>query len=576
MNRLSQITLLFIFVFIFAAGSFYYPKWKQGNAEATISWDVSGYYFYLPAVFIYKDVKQVSFGETVLSKYHPTPDLQQVFRHHSGNYVMKYTAGQAVLFSPFFFIGHAIAGLSDRYPADGFSFPYQVCIGIGMLLYACLGLYVLRKVLLYFFSDTTTAITLLVVFFASNYLNYSVIDGAMTHNTLFLLYASLLLFTIRFYEKPSLRYAIAIGFTAGLATLVRPTEVICVIIPLCWNIVGVKDFKERISFIRQKITIYLSAAFVFLLIVSIQSIYWKIIAGEWFVYTYRNEGFDWLHPHIIHGLFSFNNGWLIYSPVLLLTIIGFVFLFRTKRQLFVTVSLFTCIFIYTCFSWQQWWYGASLGQRAMIQSYPVLALPLASFFSYALRRQLILFFAVPFLVMCTWYNLWMTHQAHRGGYFRAGEMNEAYLRAIFLKNNISPDAQLLLDNQEVLRGRKEPIASQEVMYGPVVIDSAHPFSKEYDLTVKPGTKWIRAYASVMMPVKEWDLWKMPQFIMRFYKDGKIIKTNFVRVSRVLSDGEKKEIHFDAALPQGVGRCTLLFWNEGSKALRVDWVTAFCF
>lgn len=39
----------------------FYPKWKKGGTEAALSWDVCGYYYYLPAVFIYKDVKKVAF-----------------------------------------------------------------------------------------------------------------------------------------------------------------------------------------------------------------------------------------------------------------------------------------------------------------------------------------------------------------------------------------------------------------------------------------------------------------------------------------------------------------------------------
>jgi len=38
---------------------------------------------------------------------------------------MKYSIGQAIQFSPFFFIAHAWASSSAQYEADGFSFPYE-------------------------------------------------------------------------------------------------------------------------------------------------------------------------------------------------------------------------------------------------------------------------------------------------------------------------------------------------------------------------------------------------------------------------------------------------------------------
>ena len=58
-----------------------YPKWKLDRTEATISWDVSGYYFYLPAIFIYKDIKKVKFKQAIQDKYHPASSPYQTFTH---------------------------------------------------------------------------------------------------------------------------------------------------------------------------------------------------------------------------------------------------------------------------------------------------------------------------------------------------------------------------------------------------------------------------------------------------------------------------------------------------------------
>ena len=101
---------------------FYYPKWKLGRSEATISWDVSGYYLYLPATFIYKDLKNLDFYNDVRDKYNFTPDFQQAYLHReNGNYVMKYSMGQAIHLAPFFFCAHLYAINSEIYQADGYS-----------------------------------------------------------------------------------------------------------------------------------------------------------------------------------------------------------------------------------------------------------------------------------------------------------------------------------------------------------------------------------------------------------------------------------------------------------------------
>jgi hypothetical protein len=106
MVPMSKTSIILSVVIILLTNFFYYPKWSKSGSEATLSFDVSGYYFYLPAHFIYKDIKGCSFKGEILSKYGPTPNFQQAFLHEkSGNYVMKYSIGQAVVF-PLFSLSH--------------------------------------------------------------------------------------------------------------------------------------------------------------------------------------------------------------------------------------------------------------------------------------------------------------------------------------------------------------------------------------------------------------------------------------------------------------------------------------
>ena len=84
----------------------YYPKWKKDRTEATISWDVSGYYFYLPSIFIYKDLKKVGFKQKIQDQYSPASSAYQTYTYANGNEVMKYSSGMALLYSPFFGLGH--------------------------------------------------------------------------------------------------------------------------------------------------------------------------------------------------------------------------------------------------------------------------------------------------------------------------------------------------------------------------------------------------------------------------------------------------------------------------------------
>ncbi len=190
---MSRLALLLVYVLLAATHFGYYPKWEQSGPEATLSYDVSGYYLYLPAAFIYHDLREVAFLPDIIERYHPTYDPYQVFTHQSGAKVMKYSIGQSVTYLPWFAVAHAWASASETHPADGFSFPYQFMISVGSLVVAFLGLWWLLLVLRRHFDEGPVALTLLTIGFATNYLNYAAIDGAMTHNTVFTGYAALLL-----------------------------------------------------------------------------------------------------------------------------------------------------------------------------------------------------------------------------------------------------------------------------------------------------------------------------------------------------------------------------------------------
>lgn len=161
------------------------------------TWDAFGYYLYLPSIFIYKDVKKLEWLDEIDKKYYLTGGyLYQAQKHPNGNYFIKYLGGVALLQSPFFFVAHQIAKHS-KWEADGFSAPYQWCLGIGVILYCILAIFLLRSVLLRFYNDWITTITILLLLLATNAVQYICYDNAMCHAYIFPLYVVVLYTTIR-------------------------------------------------------------------------------------------------------------------------------------------------------------------------------------------------------------------------------------------------------------------------------------------------------------------------------------------------------------------------------------------
>ena len=108
--------------------------------------------------------------------------------------------------------------------------------------------------------------------------------------------------------------------------------------------------------------------------------------GKWFVYAYRDERLNLLHPHLLETLFSVRKGLFFWSPLLLIALAGLPFLRRIAPGRLVPSLAYLAVSTWVIASWETWWYGGSLGQRPFVETLPVFALGLASLIETARHR----------------------------------------------------------------------------------------------------------------------------------------------------------------------------------------------
>ncbi len=416
-----------------------------GSAPIRVTtWDALGYYVYLPSKYIYKDEKELKWFHKIDSIYSVSGgELYQASKHKSGNYVFKYLKGVSQLQLPFFALAHFYARHSD-YPADGFSKPYQYGVAFGCLFYCLLAIFLLRKILLRYFDDITTAITLALLILASNFIQYVSIEGGQSHGYIFPLYVLILYATIQWHRKHKLVWAFLIGLIIGVATTCRPTEAVMLFIPLFWNTHSKELISDKINFFRENYIHLLAVISGMFIGIFPQLLYWKRVTGSW-VYDVGSK-WDFLNPHF-RVLFGWEKGWFIYTPVTLLFIAG-MFLMK-KSEYRRPVIVFCLLNIYIIISWHIWRYGGSYSCRALVQSYPLFAFPLAAFVEYSLSTRLKLLF-LPIFIYLLGVNLFQVKQ-YNENVIHYDDMNFKYYRAIYLDSN--PDAldMSLLDTDEIIR-----------------------------------------------------------------------------------------------------------------------------
>lgn len=554
-NRYSFISVCLICIVALSYRVSYF-KLDSEKPFVCTTWDALGYYFYLPSVFIYKDAAELKWFPEIDSKYSVSGGhLYQAGKCKNGNYVFKYLGGAAVLQSPFFFVAHWIAG-AQGYTQDGFSPPYQFAVAFSALFYSLLSLFLLRVILLRYFNDVTTALNLLLLLLASNFLQYISIDSAMSHSFIFPLYVLVLYSTIKWHEKPEIKWACVTGFTIGLATICRPTELIMLFIPLLWNTHTKEAAKEKWKMVGENKQHLFFLALSGLIGVLPQLIYWKVITGG-FMYDTGSK-WEFLSPHF-RVLFGWEKGWFIYTPVAILFVAGFFFMkglpFRKS------VLTFCLLNIYIIIAWHDWRYGASYSCRALVQSYPVFALSLGALLQRIdLAKWRYLFYALGAYLIFV--NLFQIGQ-YNSTVLHYDDMNRKYYGSIYLDPSPSALDMSLLDTDEIL--------DDEGGYQKRDMASADSLRKiklpEYGSIILIDTKlegvaetWLKIEAALKINRGTWG-----GFLDSQLQVGDSIKHNKIRLQNPISElGNENEYAFYVKVPE--------YFRQG--ALRVS-LTSQC-
>jgi hypothetical protein len=123
---------------------------------------------------------------------------------------------------------------------------------------------------------------------------------------------------------------------------------------------------------------------------------WKWQTGNWVVYSYKNEGFDFLHPHFFEFLFSYQKGWLLWSPlVAILLVLALIFYFRRSVKQGLAFVFPILLAAYILSSWWCWTYGMGFGQRPLIEFLPFIALGFALAYQEMKKTVALLVISVP-------------------------------------------------------------------------------------------------------------------------------------------------------------------------------------
>lgn len=388
---------------------------------SVVNGDGHDYYSYLMSVFIDKNL-----GHQDTSPWY-------VIETPTGT-INVHLVGVSLLMLPFFLVGYFWAEFGG-YAMNGFSEPFQKMISMSALFYALMGFYFLRKLLLKLeYTEKQIAITLLLIFFGTHLLNYTITEPSMSHVYSFGLVSAFLYSSYRVFNTYKTKYFIASGILFGLIALVRPINIIILFIVPLWS-TSWSEFRYRfLDIVRNnKLKMFIAGA-VFKLTISIQSLVWFFQNGKIMQWTYKDNGMYFLNPSPIKMLFGFNAGFFVYTPLCLLLLFGLAPLYKANRYQFFVLTGFMVFTIYILSCHWAYSYFDGLSIRALVDFLPVFALSAAALVK---KMETVKWNKVGFsaLTLAAAFNLLICYQ-YKAGIIAPSGMNFEKFKYVLFKTGI--------------------------------------------------------------------------------------------------------------------------------------------
>jgi len=425
----SKYILLFFTLFTIVLSQRFLNEQQTGLRDS-VSSDGLGYYAYLPATVIYHDFTYKFYDNPInkINSFH-----KPLLNNYKGKILDKYFCGTSLCLLPFFTLGVVISSIVGT-DMNGYTDVFLMLVSLAAIFYFVLSVHLLGKIGASFdISEKVCFFTSLILFFGTHLYHYTIHEPSMSH--VYSFFAVTLFFYLfnKLIHEVCVQNIIFLCLSMGLISLIRPPNIIVVLFTPFFF----KSGRDFLSFLRK---IFIDHFFSFMLgilafccFVSLQLIFYYLEVGEFFVFSYEEETFNFLKPEILKVLFSYKKGLFLYTPLIFACLI--IILISKLNLMKKAVFGFTFfVFLYVTSSWQCWWYGGGYSNRPFIDILPIFLIVLIIVFSVTnlKYKKIIAVFVLPFLFL----NQLMAYQ-YSNHIMDANYMTKEKYWDIFLETNLT-------------------------------------------------------------------------------------------------------------------------------------------
>lgn len=334
--------------------------------------------------------------------------------------------GAAILWLPFFLVGHLLAVLlawaGTGITVDGYSPPYTTLVAFGNASYGFLALALSYAMCRRFYTRPVALLATMTIWFATSLTEYMYAHTMLSHPASTFTIALFLFLWLRVRQDGGVaKDWLVLGLAAGLMAAARWQNLVF-LLPLAYEGLSALLGRGGPVWVRsvKGVTVRFGAFFpAFLIGFFPQMGAWKVIYGHWVIDPWAvpplmvPERWSWTSPKVLSVLVSSKHGLLTWTPVILLSLLGLAWVARRDRRLAVGFSIAFAVQLYIVASWHSWHAGSSFGNRFFIELTPVFILGLAGLLD-ALRRRVRLSAMAVFLGLAVVWNFFLMVQFSLG------------------------------------------------------------------------------------------------------------------------------------------------------------------
>jgi hypothetical protein len=377
-----------LFALAYGASLVFFPK---PNGRIVLG-DAVHYYVYLRSAVFDGDLY---FQNEYVRLYGLTrrgPEVAWVYDPLPSGYIRNVMpVGPAIAWTPLYLLVTGVVSVlraaGVEYPMDGFGRVFQASTGLSGIAAATLGAWFAYRAGAALFGARPAIWATLAIWLGASPLYYSLVSPTYSHAISMLANGAVVFYWLHTPARRDLRRFAAMGALIGCAALVRWQEATLLALPLVDAIRLARQESGTGALQLGRAVARVGVAGVAALVMfTPQMLVWHALYGAPLVIPQGGQFMRWHDAALGAVLFSDWHGLFTWTPVIVLSVVGLVPLWRRDRHVAVGVIILLIVAWYTNAAVADWWAGEAFGARRFVSCTPLFVLGLAALVAGWRRR----------------------------------------------------------------------------------------------------------------------------------------------------------------------------------------------